>query len=81
MLVNLLAFAGVKDALGTGQRSLDMKPGATIEDLIERLCESSPELMDLKVSLRAALDQEFVPLDTPLFAGCELALFTPVGGG
>ena len=31
--------------------------------------------------LRAAIDQRFVPLDTPLNGAKEVALFPPVSGG
>ncbi|MCB1922006.1 MAG: MoaD/ThiS family protein, partial [Candidatus Competibacteraceae bacterium] len=31
--------------------------------------------------IRAAIDQEFVELDTPLRAGAEVAFFPPVTGG
>ncbi len=31
--------------------------------------------------LRAAIDQQFVPLDTPLGSAREVAIFPPVTGG
>jgi len=81
MLVKFLAFAGLKDVLGYGQKELLLESKATVADLVLWLVSNHPEVSPLQSSLRAAVNQEFVPLETVLGEGDEVALFTPVGGG
>jgi molybdopterin synthase sulfur carrier subunit len=83
--MDLLYFAWVRERVGTGQEQLD-PPEAVVNvaDLIEWLATLSPghsEAMREPARLRAAIDQKFVPLDTPLGSAREVALFPPVTGG
>lgn len=83
--MELLYFAWVRERIGTGQEQRD-PPGAVVSvaDLIDWLATLSPghaEAMREPGRLRAAIDQKFVPLDTPLGAAREVALFPPVTGG
>lgn len=83
--MELLYFAWVRERIGTGQEQVD--PPATVRsvaDLIAWLATLSPghaEAMREPERLRAAIDQKFVPLDAPLGAAREVALFPPVTGG
>ena len=83
--MELLYFAWVRERIGTGQEQID--PPETVQsvaDLIAWLATRSPghaEAMREPERLRAAIDQKFVPLDAPLGAACEVALFPPVTGG
>ena len=83
--LNLLYFAWVRDAIGTGEEQLD-HPGAdmTISGLIDTLSARGggyAEAFADRTRIRAALDQHFVPLGTLLGDARELALFPPVTGG
>ncbi|MCX8477779.1 MAG: molybdopterin converting factor subunit 1 [Sphingomonas sp.] len=83
--MELLYFAWVRERIGTGQEQVD--PPETVRsvaDLIAWLATLSPghaEAMREPERLRAAIDQKFVPLDAPLGAAREVALFPPVTGG
>ena len=83
--MDLLYFAWVRERVGTGQERLD-PPGEvrTVADLIAWLAQRSAghaEAFGEPERLRAAIDQIFVPLDAPLGAAREVALFPPVTGG
>lgn len=83
--MDLLYFAWVRERIGTGQEQRD-PPETVVDvaDLIDWLATLSPghaEAMREPARLRAAIDQKFVPLDAPLGAAREVAIFPPVTGG
>ncbi len=85
MAIELLYFAWVRESIGTGAETVAPPPDvATVADLIEWLTMRSPghaAAFADPVRLRAALDQAFVPLDTPIAGAREVAIFPPVTGG
>lgn len=85
MAITMLYFAWVREAIGTSQESVD-PPEAVVNvaDLICWLAEQSPghaAAFAEPARLRAAIDQNFVPLDASLGDAREVALFPPVTGG
>jgi molybdopterin synthase sulfur carrier subunit len=81
----ILYFAWVRDRVGVAEERI-AHPGAgvTIADLLDRLAagsEGHAAAFADRARLRAALDQDYVPLDAPLGAARELAIFPPVTGG
>lgn len=83
--MELLYFAWVRERIGVGTESVD-PPEAVVNvaDLICWLSERSPghaEAFRDPAKLRAAIDQQFVPLDAELGAAREVAIFPPVTGG
>ena len=85
MPVRMLYFAWVREAVGTGEESVAPPAGVrTIADLLDWLVARSPghaAAFADRAKLRAAIDQRFVPLDTPLGDAAEVAIFPPVTGG
>lgn len=83
--MDVLYFAWVREAVGTGQEQVDPPAGVqTVVALIEWLAGRSPghaEALGDPARLRAAIDQQFVPLDAPLGGAREVAIFPPVSGG
>lgn len=83
--MDLLYFAWVREAVGVGQEQRDPPAAVTnVAELIGWLSTQSPghaEAFADPAKLRAAIDQRFVPLDTPLNGAKEVALFPPVTGG
>ena len=77
--MDVLYFAWVREGVGKGQERVD-PPAAvvTVADLIDWL---GHDMLRDKTKLRAAIDQQFVPLDTPLGKAREVAIFPPVTGG
>jgi molybdopterin synthase sulfur carrier subunit len=85
MALDILYFAWVREGIGLASERVDPPIGtATIADLITWLATHSAGHAAAFADpsrLRAALDQAFVPLDTPLGSARELAIFPPVTGG
>lgn len=85
MTTEILYFAWVREKIGTGAETLDVPAGlATVADLVTWLAGRSAghaEAFAEPARLRAAIDQRFVPLDTPLGVPREIAIFPPVTGG
>ncbi|MEW6164323.1 MAG: molybdopterin converting factor subunit 1 [Pseudomonadota bacterium] len=81
MTVNILYFAGLREALGTGAESVELPPdAATVGALRAALGQRHPELLTAK-NLRAAVNQQMVGMDAPVADGDEVAFFPPVTGG
>jgi len=83
--LDILYFAWVREAIGKDGERID-HPGADMRiiDVIEQLKhrgEGYAQAFANPGRVRAALDQEFVPLDVALGKAHELALFPPVTGG
>lgn len=83
--LELLYFAWVREEVGLDCESITWPaPGMRVKDVVAALSRrgggyaaafAQPE------RLRAALDEQFVSLETPIGAAKELALFPPVTGG
>jgi len=83
--LDILYFAWVREAIGKDSETI-VHPGAgtTIAMLVAQMSGQGSgyaEAFARPDKLRAALDQNFVPLDTALDGARELALFPPVTGG
>jgi molybdopterin synthase sulfur carrier subunit len=81
----MVYFAWVRERIGTGEESVDPpETVVTVADLIDWLAQGSAphaEAFENRSRLRAAIDQDFVALDTPIGAAREIAIFPPVTGG
>ena len=85
MKLDLRFFASLREALGTGQETIDLPEEIqTIAQLRKYLCARqgvwSTVLAEGKV-LRCALNHEMVDGGTILQEGAEIAFFPPVTGG
>ena len=83
--LNILYFAWVREAIGKDEEEVE-RPGAgmTVAELIASLARRGggyAQALGDPGRLRAALDQRFVPLDSPVDGARELAIFPPVTGG
>ncbi|MBX0287585.1 MoaD family protein [Halomicroarcula sp. F28] len=86
-------FAHLRDTAGDETVSVDVEPGATVEDALTALVEAEPPLRaelfedgELAEHIRLLVDGEDAfaareGLDTVVTAETELALFPPVSGG
>lgn len=83
--LTLVYFAWVREKICRDEEQI-AHPGAdaTIDEILgqlEQRGDGYAAAFAERSRIRAALDQMFVPLDTPLGQGRELALFPPVTGG
>jgi molybdopterin synthase sulfur carrier subunit len=83
--LTIVYFAWVRDRTGVAEEVIQ-HPGAdcTIVTLLDRLSAGSASHAAAfadRGRLRAALDQDYVPLDALIGTARELAIFPPVTGG
>jgi molybdopterin converting factor subunit 1 len=83
--MDILYFAWVREKIGTGAERMELPAGvSTIAALVEHLAARSPghaAAFANRASIRAAVNQDFATLDTPVSDGDEVAFFPPVTGG
>lgn len=81
----MVYFAWVRERIGVGEE--EVSPPATVETiagLVDWLAQRSDGHANAfadRSRLRAARDQDFVGMDTPIAGAREIALFPPVTGG
>ena len=84
-MLSIVYFAWVREAIGRDEEQIErLDPGRTVGDLVAMLAARGgghAEALGDATRLRAALDQRFVALDSPIGDARELALFPPVTGG
>ena len=81
MTVRVLAFASLRDALGTAALAVSLAAPASAADVLDALEAEHPRLAPFRRSLRVAVNGRYVPAETMLAEGDEVALITPVSGG
>jgi molybdopterin converting factor small subunit len=81
MEIRVLAFARLREILGTSLLGLELPPGASVADAWGALLAEYAALGPERGSTRAAINGRIVSFDAPLSEGDELALLPPVGGG
>jgi molybdopterin synthase sulfur carrier subunit len=83
--ITIVYFAWVREAVGLDEEQVDRPaPGESVADLIAMLALRGggyAEALGDPARLRAAIDQRFVPLDSPIGDAREVAIFPPVTGG
>ena len=84
MILKLLYFARLREALGVARESFTLNTPATVADLLEHL-RARGDIWATELTtgrnFRIAVNQEMASLDTPLAEGDEVAVFPPVTGG
>jgi molybdopterin converting factor subunit 1 len=80
MTVTVLLFASYADLLGTSQLALDLSPGATAGDALERI-HTLPGANRLPPSPLIAVNERYARRDHVLTDGDEVAIIPPVAGG
>ena len=81
MKITVKLFARFREAAGVGKTELEMDSGATVDDLLARLHARHPRLSEVQTSIIISVNQKFVPADSRLHDGDEVAIFPPVSGG
>ena len=81
MKVQLRLFASLHEIVGQRRLDLELREGATVSDLKERLVEAFPAVRPVIETLVYAVDEEYASMDEKLRDGAEVALIPPVSGG
>ncbi|MDG2246152.1 MAG: molybdopterin converting factor subunit 1 [Flavobacteriales bacterium] len=80
MKIHLLAFGLAKDIVGQQRSELEVAEGITTDELQSQLIAEYPE-MGNTLSIRLAVNEEYVLDAVVLNDGDEVALIPPVSGG
>jgi MoaE-MoaD fusion protein len=73
-------FARLREQAGTDSETVEVREGATVDDVYDALQTLHPALPNHE-SVRAAVNQEFVEWGRKVAAGDEVAFIPPVSGG
>ena len=79
--VEVLLFAGLKQAAKTDTLSIALPPDSNVQDLLNALAAAHPHLEAQLRQCRVAVDQAFVDASHPVIDAKEIALIPPVSGG
>lgn len=80
-VVRMLAFAGARDLVGSGEIDLPLSGPCTVRALLDDVCTRYPALLPYKGSLRVAVNGSYAMPGDPVTFGDEVALIPPVAGG
>jgi molybdopterin converting factor subunit 1 len=80
MKLQILAFGIAKDIMGGREVTIDLEPGASVQDLRLALMDQFPAFTDLR-SLAIAINNEYAREGDLLKEQDEIALIPPVSGG
>ncbi len=79
--VNVLCFAALREAVGSGSVAVRLGEHATVAELLARLGEDYPALAPHLPYVKVAVNRRFAMATEHLHPGDEVALLPPVGGG
>lgn len=74
-------FSVLAEKRGLREETLEFPSGITVENVVDSLTESLPDISKYISSLRIAINKEYAPENTTLHHGDEVAFITPVSGG
>jgi molybdopterin synthase catalytic subunit len=81
MRIRLLHFASFREAVGRDEEARDVAAGTRVRDLWAALGGEVPLFARFGTPPPAAVNLEYVPADTVLREGDEVAFLPPVAGG
>jgi molybdopterin converting factor small subunit len=79
--VRVLLFSILREHVGAGEVTATLPAPATGRTLLDWLSERYPGVSTYRSVFLLAVNEQYVPLDTPLHDGDDVALITPVSGG
>jgi molybdopterin converting factor subunit 1 len=81
MKVRAKFFAAIKDIVGTSEIELELPDGITAGELFQSYCQKHTPLIRYANNTMISVNLEFVPPETHLNEGDEIAFIPPVSGG
>jgi molybdopterin synthase sulfur carrier subunit len=82
MALHVLYFAGLRDAVGLTEETVELPEGVrTIGALADHLARRHPAYRERRAHVRIARNEAFAGDDEPLADGDVVALIPPVAGG
>ncbi len=74
-------FAAIREIMGTGETTMKIPPGTTIDAFLRLLAGRHSEIGKWTPYLRVAVNKAYADAATVIAAGDELAVIPPVSGG
>lgn len=81
MKVKVKFFAILRERVGTGEITKEIKEGSTVRELWEALKQEYPKLAPVEIRLLYAVNQDYVNADYVLKERDEVVFVPPVSGG
>jgi molybdopterin converting factor subunit 1 len=81
MKVRTKFFAAIKDIVGIPEVELELPDGITAGELFQQYCQQHAPLSRYANNTMISVNLEFVPPETRLHEGDEIAFIPPVSGG
>jgi molybdopterin converting factor subunit 1 len=81
MNIRLRYFASLREVIGQSDAVLTLPEGTRVADVRALLLERYPGLRTVMERVLSAVNKSYVPFDTELYEGDELAFIPPMGGG
>ena len=81
MRVTILAFARLRDVVGSPRLVRAVPEGATVESVWRALAAEFPAAAPHRAALSAAVNASYAKFTTPVAEGDEVAFLPPVSGG
>ena len=81
MTVRAEFYSRLREIVGVPALSVELPDGATVYELVEKLCGDYPRLRDFEKSMLFGIGVEFVQTNHFLRDGDVVAIMPPVQGG
>jgi molybdopterin converting factor subunit 1 len=79
--VNVLYFAGAKDATGVRMESMELPKNTSVKELLSYLSMTHPKIRDMLNIIQISVNYMVVDKGTILNEGDEVAILPPISGG
>ena len=81
MTITVRFFALLRDRAGTSEFELQLADNARVRDAADAIGRQFPSVVAVLPRVAFAVNQQYVPVETQLGDGDELAIIPPVSGG
>jgi len=81
MRITILFFAHLRDLAPCDHATIDLLPGASIQEALDETFRAYPALEPMRGRIAVAMDDRYQPLVSLLHHDCTIALIPPVSGG
>ena len=80
-MIKVLFFGAAADRAGTRETGLDVRDGATLDEIWPLIVERHADLAPMRDTLAFAVNGEYARGEDGVFPGDEVAILPPVSGG